>query len=133
MYGRLDHVRGWLRKGNSDLSAARLILSADGPYDTACYHAQQAVEKYLKALLAFASDAPIPRTHNLEDLCSLCLEALPSWDPPGADVVALTPFAVESRYDFEFWPEKGEAEAALRLAERVRSSVLAAVPVGARP
>lgn len=133
MHDRLDHVRGWLRKGDSDLKAARLLVSSDGPYDTACYHAQQAVEKYLKALLAYGSDDPIPRTHNLEDLYHLCRNALPSWEAPGTEVAELTPFAVESRYDFEFWPDRHEAEEAVLLAERIRATALSAVPVGAIP
>lgn len=133
MHDSLDHVRGWLRKADSDLKTAWLIVSADGPYDTACYHAQQAVEKYLKALLALAADAPIPRTHNLEDLYQQCRQVLPSWEPPEGDVVELTPFAIESRYDFEFWPEREEAEAAVHLAGQIKISVLKIVPVRGRP
>lgn len=41
---------GWIRKGDSDLADARRTVDSDGPYDTACFHAQQAAEKYLKAL-----------------------------------------------------------------------------------
>ena len=62
-----DLARGWMQKGDSDrLNAERTVHSA-GPYDTACFHCQQAVEKYLKAILAFAGQ-PIPRTHDLEDV-----------------------------------------------------------------
>ncbi|MFQ5769509.1 MAG: HEPN domain-containing protein [bacterium] len=28
------------------------MVNSDGPYDTACFHAQQAIEKLLKAFLA---------------------------------------------------------------------------------
>lgn len=38
---------GWFRKGDSDLADARRTLASEGPYDTACFHAQQAAEKYL--------------------------------------------------------------------------------------
>lgn len=48
-------------------------------------------------------------------------------------MVELTPFAIESRYDFEFWPEREEAETAVRLAEQIRTSVLLAVPARGRP
>ncbi len=41
-------ARGWFRKGDSDLVDARRTTASEGPYDTACFHAQQAVEKYLK-------------------------------------------------------------------------------------
>lgn len=38
-------VRGWFRKADSDLADARRTTASEGPYDTACFHAQQAVEK----------------------------------------------------------------------------------------
>lgn len=45
-------ARGWFRKADSDLADARRTTASEGPYDTACFHAQQAVEKYLKGVLA---------------------------------------------------------------------------------
>ena len=88
-------------------------------------HAQQAAEKALKAWLAVA-DAPLPRTHNLEDLLAQCL-ALPSMAVVSGiealDLSDLTPFAVEARYDIEFWPERVEAEAAVAIAVRVCAAV----------
>jgi len=53
MSDRCDLARGWLLKARSDLNACRRMLETDGPYDTSCFHAQQAIEKSLKALLAF--------------------------------------------------------------------------------
>ena len=38
---------------------------------------------------------------------------------PDADLTDLTPFAVESRYDIEFWPDSVEAEAAVAKAAGV--------------
>lgn len=60
-------ARGWFRKAESDLADAKRTIASDGPYDTACFHAQQAVERYLKGYLAWR-DQPIPRTHDLEEL-----------------------------------------------------------------
>jgi HEPN domain-containing protein len=60
MSDQTDLARGWLRKSCSDLAAARRILSGEGPYDTACFHSQQATEKTFKALLAYRGQ-PIPR------------------------------------------------------------------------
>ena len=67
MKDRFDLTRGWLLKANSDIHTTQRMLEGDGPYDTACFHTQQAVEKYLKSLFAFLGE-PIPRTHNLEEL-----------------------------------------------------------------
>jgi hypothetical protein len=46
MKDRLALARGWFRKADSDLTDARRTAASEGPYDTACFHAQQAVEKY---------------------------------------------------------------------------------------
>ena len=48
MRDKRDHARGWFRKAESDLHTAQRALDSDGPYDTACFHAQQVAEKYLK-------------------------------------------------------------------------------------
>ncbi|MEW6107540.1 MAG: HEPN domain-containing protein, partial [Bacillota bacterium] len=42
-------------------------MASEGPYDTACFHCQQAAEKHLKAFLAY-HERPIPHTHDLEEL-----------------------------------------------------------------
>jgi len=120
MNDRHSHARAWLAKAVSDLTAARRLVDAGGPYDAVCFHAQQAGEKALKALLAQA-DAAIPRTHNLEELLAEYFKIQP--DQPSAlqhlDVSVLTPFAVELRYDLEFSPEVPVARDACGLAERI--------------
>jgi HEPN domain-containing protein len=50
MKGKAELVRGWLRKAFSDLAALDASLQADA-LDAACFHAQQAAEKFLKAFL----------------------------------------------------------------------------------
>jgi len=58
MNDKADVVRGWLRKAASDMVTLDAAVGA-GSFDTACFHAQQAAEKYLKGLLAF-HDLPFP-------------------------------------------------------------------------
>ena len=133
MSDKIDHARGWFRKADSDLATIRCLLEGeDGPYDTACFHAQQAVEKCLKGLLAFL-EQPIPLTHNLEELEHLCLPLVVEWPLVDVDLAALTPYAVQLRYDFEFWPDQETAEKALRVAEQVRSTIITLVPQAAQP
>jgi HEPN domain-containing protein len=50
MRQRADVVRGWLRKASSDAAAVESLLK-DSNLDAACFRAQQAAEKYLKAFL----------------------------------------------------------------------------------
>ncbi len=63
-----------------------------------CFHAQQAVEKSLKAVL-FSRQIEFRRTHNLTELAQLLREH--EIEPPVADdsLGRLNPFAVTFRYD----------------------------------
>jgi len=132
MRDKVSHARGWFQKADSDLSDARRTVASDGPYDTACFHAQQAAEKCLKGLLAF-HERPIPRTHDIEELQQLCIDLLSNTDLAHADLIQLSDYAVPARYDLDFWPDRKTASEALALAEQVRSSVLIAVPCAAHP
>jgi len=122
MKDKRDLALGWLTKAESDLSAARWILDGQGPYDTACFHTQQAIEKAMKALLAFHGQ-PIPRTHNLDEIQQLCLSAAENSQLAALDLTEATDYAVALRYDIEFWPEKPIAEEATNLAEQVLAIV----------
>ncbi len=113
-----DLASGWLEKARSDIYAAESILTGEGPFDTACFHAQQAIEKSLKSLLAFWEN-PIPRTHDLDELQRLCLAIHPSRQLMELDLTEVTDYAVQLRYDIEFWPEREIAESALALSKRV--------------
>jgi HEPN domain-containing protein len=59
----------WVKKAENDLKNASYTLELDDecPTDTVCFHAQQVVEKYLKALLVF-SGIPFPKSRNIEDI-----------------------------------------------------------------
>ena len=116
-----SHARVWLAKAQSDQLAARRLLEAGGPFDAVCFHSQQACEKALKAVLA-ACGLEIPRTHNLEELQARCLGALAGGaaETLGAhDLSELTPYAVETRYDAEFWPDRQTADTALSRTNQV--------------
>ena len=60
----------WLQFAYDDLKSTKVLL-AEGVYNISCFHAQQAVEKLFKALIA-TYDQPIPRTHNLIRLHKIC-------------------------------------------------------------
>lgn len=116
-----SHARAWLAKAESDRLAARRLIEAGGPFDAVCFHAQQACEKALKAVLASAG-TEIPRTHNLEELQARSVWVLPASSASilgSLDVSELTPYAVETRYDAEFWPDRDTADAAVACADRV--------------
>jgi len=64
----------------------------------------------------------IARTHNLEELQVRSVRVLPASSASilgSLDLSELTPYAVETRYDAEFWPDRTTAEVALRTADRI--------------
>jgi len=123
MKDRADLVAGLVRKAESDLLAMNASFDA-GAFDAACFHAQQAAEKYLKGFLA-AKDVAFPHTHNLSKLLDACAALDPSILELSETAAALTPYAVELRYDFEFWPTKEAAQEARTAAVAVRNLVAA--------
>ena len=48
------------------------------------------------------------------------------------DVTELTSYAVELRYDAEFWPPQPTAQEAVFLAEQVRKVILESLPPSSR-
>lgn len=70
----------WLRHARSDLALARVPLPQDTLYSELCYHAQQAVEKSLKAVL-IQRGIEFRRVHDIAylwDCCLLISSLLPS-------------------------------------------------------
>ena len=132
MKSRSELAQGWFRKGDSDLNTARASLQTQGPYDTACFHCQQAVEKYFKGFLDFHG-RPYPLIHDLGKLAVLCDGVDASLHLASAEVSALTDYAVALRYDSEFWPTRQVAAEAVKVAEQVRASILAALPGTVHP
>lgn len=93
-----DLVQGWLKKAKKDMHLSYYALDIGADYtDMACYHAQQAAEKALKAYLVWL-EVQFPYTHVLEDLLDLVAERDLSLETHRRNLEFLTPLAVESRY-----------------------------------
>ncbi len=119
----------WVRKAEHDLEAARRIMAVEEgcPFDTACFHCQQAVEKYLKALLTLLG-VSAPRTHDLEKLAAL-LPADRQLAVPLTTLVALNPYSVDTRYADDWRePRRDDAVQALAIAESVREEARRLIP-----
>jgi HEPN domain-containing protein len=123
MKSKADLVNGTIRKAESDLQVAKLCLSAGEALDIACFHAQQSAEKYLKAYL-IAKDVDFPFIHNIEKLVELCAIHDSEFRQLESVGGLLTPFAVSSRYDEEFWPTLQVASEAIETAEIIKAFVL---------
>ena len=66
----------WLDFAREDLRVAELVLE-DSLYNQVCFHAQQGVEKALKAFLKSRQQSVL-RTHALAELLTLCRGLEPS-------------------------------------------------------
>lgn len=94
-----DQIAQFFRKADAD-EAAMLLLAAGTSIDGAIigFHAQQSVEKRLKALLLHRK-VLVPRTHDIQTLLDALTRsglAVPVEIEAAAE---LTPFAVTMRYD----------------------------------
>src|SRR5437588_12982714 len=64
--------RQWLAKADNDLlNIQNNLASREIPWDTMCFHAQQAAEKMFKALVVHDGGTP-NRTHDLVALLAAC-------------------------------------------------------------
>ena len=94
-----SETKEWAAKAEGDFSdVLRGIRARKHPnYDSVCFHAQQCIEKYLKARLVEASIS-FPNTHDLSRILDLATPLEPMWDTWRPDLNLLTSFAVEYRY-----------------------------------
>ena len=92
-------TREWVEKAEGDFQTAQREMRArkSPNFDSATFHAQQCVEKYLKARLQEAG-INFPHTHDLESLLNLALPAQPLWAVLKSSARILTQYAVKSRY-----------------------------------
>jgi len=125
----LHVVRQWVQRAEEDMRTAQHILTMrrDCPYGTACFHAQQATEKYVKALLTSLS-IDFPKTHDIGELLALLP---PTVALPQSDIQqeTLTRYATVTRYPGDWAPiTRREAEEAVQAAEMIRDAVRGELP-----
>ncbi len=69
-----DETKKWITKAMNDYKTAGMLLSFPEEEiitDSVCFHAQQAVEKFLKGFLV-EKNIEFGRTHSIEYLLKLC-------------------------------------------------------------
>ncbi len=121
-------VRAWVEVADGDLASARLLRAGTGVTRAVAFHAQQAVEKYLKALLVL-NGTKFGKTHDIADL----LAWLPEPQRPSINSEAatrLTRAAVADRYPEESAPTDDEARRLLDVAEGVGAFLRSVIPRG---
>ncbi len=113
-------VAAWLVLADSDICVAEAVLDLEPPHPAqACFHAQQAAEKALKAVLE-ADEAAIPRTHDLVIVLGSVQARRASVEQLAEAAAFLADYGVLPRYPTALEPASiAEAQTALKHARSV--------------
>lgn len=118
-----EYIKNWLFRANEDIAVIESLSSLDLEYytSTICFHAQQAVEKYLKAFLIY-HDVDFPKTHDVDFLVMECQKIDKcSFE---IDLKSLTDFGVSIRYPDDFYiPGITETKEYILIAKDIKTLV----------
>lgn len=114
-------VREWIEKAEEDFRVALSLrrLRRNPAHNAVCFHAQQCVEKYLKAILEKQGEV-VRKIHALPVLLDQCAEPYPMLISMRPDMVRLSVYAVEFRYPGDSATE-GDAKTAVAIMGRARA------------
>jgi HEPN domain-containing protein len=119
-----NKILEWVSYADDDLIMAKhgLTIEIGNPYKLIAFHAQQCVEKYLKAYLIHRK-IDFPFTHDISQLLELCLKVTDMVEEI-MDARKLTIYASTLRYPgIDRIVSKSEAISAVDIAIRVRDVV----------
>ncbi len=120
MTASLDEARRFLALAADDLAAFQALVTLPHIRQAiAFFHAQQSIEKSLKAVL-FARGLAFRRTHDLLDLADRLEEGGVSLPFSAEELGEINPYAVEFRYDDSNTSPLGREE-----VERIAGQTLA--------
>lgn len=98
MNNQTDNIDAWLEKADHDLGTAKIVfLHIPDYYDIIAFHCQQAVEKYIKAMLLYF-DIQFLRSHDLVYLLDLLSEKLDIDKQKFKDAFTLNNYSTQIRY-----------------------------------
>ncbi len=119
-----NYIKALLEKAEHDvISAQRLLEIEPIILDNACFHCQQAIEKYLKAYLIY-NGVEVERTHDIIFVLSECADFDPIFSE--IDPLDINAYAVTGRYPHSaLMPEIEGAQQYYQLALQISNMVLA--------
>ncbi|MBM3892414.1 MAG: HEPN domain-containing protein [Verrucomicrobia bacterium] len=124
---QLEQARKFLAKAAEDEALLDAVLDKPEVADSIFgFHAQQAAEKLLKALLSIHA-VRFRKTHDLQELVSLLETAGQQLPADLTRVDELTPFGVEWRYDYFAAPAAMDRAEIRALVAKVRAFVEAQI------
>lgn len=121
MRGKKEIIGEWIEKADHDLGTAKIIyLQIPTYHDIISFNCQQAVEKYIKAILLL-NDIEFIKSHNLIYLLNLLPFKISDEDKKYKNAAFLNNFSVEFRYPNETIKLTNEdIEIAIYIAEDFR-------------
>jgi HEPN domain-containing protein len=122
----LDLARVLLTKAPQDLAALEVLSTSDVADEIVGFHAQQAVEKLVKAVLA-AHGVEVPKTHDLRFLFEVASSNGIDVPEEVQETRWLTPWSVAFRYGDEL-SDRVDRAAAIMAVERVAAWATPLVP-----
>ncbi len=118
----------WLAFAKDDLTAAHVLMARE-LFHLTCFHAQQAVEKTLKACIIH-HEATAPKTHALLELYERLVSRVPEIHKYRGGLEALDQYYIPTRYPDalpgflpEGLPNKKDAEEAISIASELLALV----------
>ncbi len=124
----IDETKRWLKRAETDLRVSKKLLGEEPWVIT--FHAQQAVEKYLKAFLIY-NQIKFRKTHDILELLELCMEVDREFEKlMEFNLERFKEYATELKYPSYYEPTEEEAREAIEIAEKVREFVLRRMDIG---
>jgi len=117
-------VKEWLAKADEDYNLIKHLMSENAPYLSAItFHAQQAVEKYLKAYLVYHQQE-FPKTHDIYRILDIVDSVDKSLSVYLQPTGILSLYSVDVRYPGDY-PDVyvEDARRALKLVELAASEI----------
>ena len=115
-----EYIKNWLFKANEDIAVIESLVNSGTEYytSTICFHAQQAVEKFLKGFLVY-KNIDFPKTHDVDFLIIECQKV--DKETFDIDLKSLTDFGVSVRYPDDFYiPDLKETLEYREIARKIK-------------
>ncbi|MDR2733932.1 MAG: HEPN domain-containing protein [Spirochaetota bacterium] len=121
--------RNWYLLAERDMDVADHLANTMRPVPTApiAFFCQQAVEKYLKGILAIFGDDP-PFIHDLPELCKLAEKHHPECIQISPLCTIITQFSTQPRYDLGISLSEEDMRLVLAHAKTIRSFLQKEIP-----
>jgi HEPN domain-containing protein len=126
---KLEFTCDWIKKAENDFAIAHHLNNSGEIYAFGTtFHAQQAVEKYLKAFLVW-HQIEFRKTHDIQELLTLTSQVDPELLVIIHEAAELTPYGVEYRYPGDY-PDitLNDAVKAITTAHHVRDEIRSRLP-----